>query len=68
MSDINWQQTRNVFEDRNGELWVQVETGYMLLDEYIEGGTVYSILQIDGPLEMHGRFSNAQISNGDAHA
>lgn len=58
---INWNQQRDVYRDpETGEFYVRVWTGYMLVDDYTEGGPVEEDV---APLELVGTFTNAQIDN-----
>lgn len=64
MSDIDWGQKRQVYKDAEGDYYVKVETGYMEMTDYREGGRVLSALEMDvkGMLFV-GQFTNAEIDN-----
>lgn len=65
--NIDWSRRRRVYQDKNSlEYWVRVEMGWMLDDDYIEGGKVYAPIEMNlAALEYQGKFTNAQIQNFD---
>lgn len=68
MNNIDWQQKRRVHRDvENEEFYVEVDLGFMLLDDYVEGGPVVP-RTMTPCLEFVGQFTNAQISNGDVES
>lgn len=65
MSNIDWNQKRNVFRNtETGEFYVQVGPWYMLAEDYVEGGRVEREAEVQ-PLERVGLFTNVQIQNGE---
>lgn len=67
MSDIDWNQTRALYRDEeSSDVYVKVELGYMEVSDYVEGGCVMAPFEVKGmTLKSLGRFTNAQIQNGD---
>lgn len=66
MPDINWSQKRRVYFDTDsGEYWVKVELGWMLEDDYREGGRVHLPKEAPDTLQLVGVFTNAQIDNDE---
>lgn len=64
MADIDWNLKRQMYYDANGEYWVRVPTGFMLVDDYIHGGHVEDIEpRALTAWENLGKFTNAQIDN-----
>jgi len=65
MSEINWQQKRNVYRNtETEELFVEVPGGMLELDDYTDEGGFATHRSLCEPLVLVGQFTNAQMSNG----